>query len=199
MGYYSGPDYSRLAKRGFFLGLALFVVGTGSELIGHAMFGALPSGGEHAVFRADDNRLRHRVRLAVRLRHHHAADRVTGRRLGGFVTAPASLSTMQTHIVPVGFDYDRLIAPLVRDQIDVDSVILLEGPSAARPTSSTLGISRRNSRRTSRTCSVPGRSGSSSRMSTTTTTPSSRPTSSSRRSSIRATRSGSTSPRCPGP
>ncbi|WP_049927551.1 HFX_2341 family transcriptional regulator [Halopiger goleimassiliensis] len=34
---------------------------------------------------------------------------------------------MQTHIVPVGFDYDRLIAPLVRDQIDVDKVILLEG------------------------------------------------------------------------
>ncbi|MCU4926365.1 DUF6293 family protein [Halobacteria archaeon AArc-dxtr1] len=34
---------------------------------------------------------------------------------------------MQTHIVPVGFDYDRLIAPLVRDQIDVDHVILLEG------------------------------------------------------------------------
>ncbi|MDJ1432540.1 DUF6293 family protein [Halostagnicola sp. A-GB9-2] len=34
---------------------------------------------------------------------------------------------MQTHIVPVGFDYDRLIAPLVRDQIDVDRVILLEG------------------------------------------------------------------------
>ncbi|WIV65998.1 DUF6293 family protein [Natrialbaceae archaeon AArc-T1-2] len=34
---------------------------------------------------------------------------------------------MQTHMVPVGFDYDRLIAPLVRDQIDVDRVILLEG------------------------------------------------------------------------
>ncbi|WP_267640588.1 HFX_2341 family transcriptional regulator [Haloarchaeobius amylolyticus] len=34
---------------------------------------------------------------------------------------------MQTHIVPVGFDYDRLIAPLVRDQFDVDRVILLEG------------------------------------------------------------------------
>ncbi|MCL9812691.1 HFX_2341 family transcriptional regulator [Natranaeroarchaeum aerophilus] len=34
---------------------------------------------------------------------------------------------MQTHIVPVGFDYDRLIAPLVRDQQDVDRVILLEG------------------------------------------------------------------------
>ncbi|GAA0461809.1 DUF6293 family protein [Halococcus dombrowskii] len=34
---------------------------------------------------------------------------------------------MQTHIVPVGFDYDRLIAPLVRDKRDVDRVILLEG------------------------------------------------------------------------
>jgi len=34
---------------------------------------------------------------------------------------------MQTHIVPVGFDYDRIIAPLVRDQLDVDHVILLEG------------------------------------------------------------------------
>jgi hypothetical protein len=34
---------------------------------------------------------------------------------------------MGTHIVPVGFDYDRLIAPLVRDQLDVDRVILLEG------------------------------------------------------------------------
>jgi hypothetical protein len=34
---------------------------------------------------------------------------------------------MNTHIVPVGFDYDRLIAPLVRDRLDVDRVILLEG------------------------------------------------------------------------
>jgi hypothetical protein len=34
---------------------------------------------------------------------------------------------MQTHIVPVGFDYDRLIAPLVREQLDVDRAILLEG------------------------------------------------------------------------
>ncbi|QLG63278.1 HFX_2341 family transcriptional regulator [Halorarum salinum] len=34
---------------------------------------------------------------------------------------------MQTHVVPVGFDYDRLIAPLVRDQLDVDRVVLLEG------------------------------------------------------------------------
>jgi hypothetical protein len=34
---------------------------------------------------------------------------------------------MNTHIVPVGFDYDRLIAPLVRDRLDVDRVVLLEG------------------------------------------------------------------------
>jgi hypothetical protein len=34
---------------------------------------------------------------------------------------------MQTHVVPVGFDYDRLIAPLVREQLEVDRVILLEG------------------------------------------------------------------------
>ncbi|MFB6068600.1 MAG: DUF6293 family protein [Halobacterium sp.] len=34
---------------------------------------------------------------------------------------------MQTHVVPVGFDYDRLIAPLVREQLAVDRVILLEG------------------------------------------------------------------------
>jgi hypothetical protein len=34
---------------------------------------------------------------------------------------------MQTHIVPVGFDYDRVIAPLVREQLDVDRVILLKG------------------------------------------------------------------------
>jgi hypothetical protein len=34
---------------------------------------------------------------------------------------------MQTHIVPVGFDYDRLIAPLVRERFTVDRVVLLEG------------------------------------------------------------------------
>jgi hypothetical protein len=34
---------------------------------------------------------------------------------------------MDTHIVPVGFDYDRLIAPLVRERLDVDRVVLLEG------------------------------------------------------------------------
>jgi len=82
---------------------------------------------------------------------------------------------MQTHIVPVGFDYDRLIAPLVRDQIDVDSVILLEGPSAARPTSSTLGISKKLETDFENLLGA-RTGGSSSRMSTTTTTPSSRPT-----------------------
>jgi len=34
---------------------------------------------------------------------------------------------MKTHVVPVGYDYDRLLAPLVRDKVDVDRVILLEG------------------------------------------------------------------------
>jgi len=34
---------------------------------------------------------------------------------------------MHTHIVPVGFDYDRVIAPLIRDRLDVDHVVLLEG------------------------------------------------------------------------
>jgi hypothetical protein len=34
---------------------------------------------------------------------------------------------MQTHIIPVGFDYDRLIAPLVRDRVPVDRAILLQG------------------------------------------------------------------------
>jgi len=34
---------------------------------------------------------------------------------------------VQTHIVPVGFDYDRLIAPLVRERLTVDRVVLLEG------------------------------------------------------------------------
>ena len=34
---------------------------------------------------------------------------------------------MQTHLVPVGFDYDRLIAPLVRERLSVDRVVLLQG------------------------------------------------------------------------
>jgi len=43
------------------------------------------------------------------------------------VTEEDATERPQTHIVPVGFDYDRLIAPLVRDQIPVDRVILLQG------------------------------------------------------------------------
>lgn len=34
---------------------------------------------------------------------------------------------MATHVVPVGFDYDRLIAPLVRERLNVERVVLLEG------------------------------------------------------------------------
>ncbi|MFP4530811.1 MAG: DUF6293 family protein [Halodesulfurarchaeum sp.] len=41
--------------------------------------------------------------------------------------AQADPERPQTHIVPVGFDYDRLIAPLVRDQLPVDRVVLLQG------------------------------------------------------------------------
>ena len=51
----------------------------------------------------------------------------TGRETGILYKRRSHLPGMQTHIVPVGFDYDRLIAPLVRDQRDVDHVILLEG------------------------------------------------------------------------
>ncbi|SEW13983.1 DUF7860 family protein [Natrinema salifodinae] len=42
MAHYSSSDYPRLTKTGFFLGLALFVIGAGSELVGHALFGSLP-------------------------------------------------------------------------------------------------------------------------------------------------------------
>lgn len=36
-------DYAFLAKAGFLLGVALFVVGAGGELVGTAVFGSLPS------------------------------------------------------------------------------------------------------------------------------------------------------------
>ncbi|AGB30517.1 hypothetical protein C488_07147 [Natrinema pellirubrum DSM 15624] len=42
MAHYGGRNYSKLTKTGFFVGLALFVVGTGTELVGHALFGSLP-------------------------------------------------------------------------------------------------------------------------------------------------------------
>ncbi len=46
---------------------------------------------------------------------------------GSFYKQHRYVPRMQTHVVPVGFDYDRMIAPLIRDQFDVDRVILLEG------------------------------------------------------------------------
>ncbi|SER17920.1 DUF7860 family protein [Natrinema salaciae] len=49
MARYSGHDYPKLAKTGFFVGLALFVVGTGSELVGNATMGSLPQW-EHTLF-----------------------------------------------------------------------------------------------------------------------------------------------------
>ncbi|WP_254531653.1 hypothetical protein [Natrinema gelatinilyticum] len=42
MARYSGYDYPKLAKTGFLFGLVLFVVGSASELVGHALFGSLP-------------------------------------------------------------------------------------------------------------------------------------------------------------
>jgi hypothetical protein len=51
----------------------------------------------------------------------------SGRKTGAFYKHQPVVPGMQTHVVPVGFDYDRLIAPLVRDQFDVERVILLEG------------------------------------------------------------------------
>jgi hypothetical protein len=44
-----------------------------------------------------------------------------------YITVAGEGRDMQTHIVPVGFDYDRLIAPLVRERLTVDRVVLLEG------------------------------------------------------------------------
>lgn len=35
-------DYARMAKLGFLLGIALFVVGTGGEFVGHAAYSSLP-------------------------------------------------------------------------------------------------------------------------------------------------------------
>lgn len=42
-------DYSSLAKGGLALGVTLFAIGTGGEVIGHAMYETLP-GWENALF-----------------------------------------------------------------------------------------------------------------------------------------------------
>lgn len=43
MARYGNFDYTIGAKGGFLLGFALLVIGAGGELIGHAVFGTLPS------------------------------------------------------------------------------------------------------------------------------------------------------------
>ncbi|WP_265109413.1 hypothetical protein [Halosolutus halophilus] len=43
MGQYSSPDYAFLTKTGFLIGLGLFALGAGGELIGHAFFDQLPT------------------------------------------------------------------------------------------------------------------------------------------------------------
>jgi len=43
-------DYAFYAKAGFLLGLALFVVGAGGEVVGHAFFEPLPAWGETILF-----------------------------------------------------------------------------------------------------------------------------------------------------
>ena len=42
-------DYARYAKWGFFLGVALFAIGGGGEIVGHALYGSLPAW-ENALF-----------------------------------------------------------------------------------------------------------------------------------------------------
>jgi len=36
-------DHARYAKLGFLLGLALFAIGGGGEIVGHAIYGTLPA------------------------------------------------------------------------------------------------------------------------------------------------------------
>lgn len=43
MGRYGSLEYERLTKYDFLLGVGLLVIGGGGELIGHALFGQLPS------------------------------------------------------------------------------------------------------------------------------------------------------------
>ena len=43
-------DHVRLAKLGFLLGLTLFLVGAGGELLGHALYGSLPAWEDTLLF-----------------------------------------------------------------------------------------------------------------------------------------------------
>ncbi|WP_436928106.1 DUF7860 family protein [Halosimplex amylolyticum] len=49
MTQYVSTDYPSLAKTGFLLGIALFVLGAGGELVGTAVFGGIP-GWEQTLF-----------------------------------------------------------------------------------------------------------------------------------------------------
>ena len=49
----SGLDHATLAKAGFLIGLALFGIGAGGELIGHAMYGTLPDWENTLLFNAE--------------------------------------------------------------------------------------------------------------------------------------------------
>lgn len=45
-----------------------------------------------------------------------------------------NITMSTTHVVPVGFDYDRLIAPLSRGELDADKVVLITGEESAGST-----------------------------------------------------------------
>lgn len=49
MGRYGNLDYSFLTKAGFLVGVSLFAVGAGGELLGSLLFGTLPAW-EHTLF-----------------------------------------------------------------------------------------------------------------------------------------------------
>lgn len=43
MGRYGSLDYARLTKTGFALGVGLFALGAGGEIVGHSVYGTLPA------------------------------------------------------------------------------------------------------------------------------------------------------------
>lgn len=43
-------DHARLAKLGFLAGLALFAIGGGGEVVGHALYGSLPAWEDALLF-----------------------------------------------------------------------------------------------------------------------------------------------------
>ncbi|MFB6161421.1 MAG: hypothetical protein ABEJ61_09640 [Haloferacaceae archaeon] len=52
-GRYGDIDSTRLTKRGFLFGLALFLVGAVGELVGHAVLGGLPGWESALLFDAE--------------------------------------------------------------------------------------------------------------------------------------------------